>query len=38
MLCKTGDYRVDGLNVVYASGATEATDNAAALNNRCWRL
>ena len=29
---------VDGLNVVYASGATEATDNEASVNSRCWRL
>lgn len=29
---------VDGLNVSYTSGATEAIDNAAAVNSRCWRL
>ena len=36
--CRHLRLSVDGLNVVYASGATEAADNAAALNNRCWRL
>jgi len=36
--CRHLRLSVDGLNVVYASGATEATDNAAALNSRCWRL
>lgn len=36
--CRHLRLTVDGLNVSYASGATEATDNTAALNNRCWRL
>ncbi len=36
--CRHLRLTVDGLNVVYASGATEAADNAAALNSRCWRL
>lgn len=29
---------VDGLNVVQASGATEATDNDPSANRRCWSL
>ncbi len=36
--CRHLQLTVDGLNVVYASGATEATDNVAAVNSRCWRL
>ena len=36
--CRHLRLTVDGLNVVYASGATEASDNAAAVNSRCWRL
>lgn len=36
--CRHLRLTVDGLNVRYASGATEATDNTAALNDRCWKL
>jgi type IV pilus assembly protein PilE len=36
--CRHLRLTVDGLNVVYASGATEATDNEASVNSRCWRL
>ncbi len=36
--CRHLRLTVDGLNVVHASGATEAADNAAAVNSRCWRL
>ena len=36
--CRHLRLTVDGLNVSYASGATETTDNSAALNDRCWRL
>ena len=36
--CRHLRLTVDGLNVSYASGATAATDNAAAMNSRCWRL
>jgi type IV pilus assembly protein PilE len=36
--CRHLRLTVEGLNVAYASGATEAADNAAAVNSRCWRL
>ena len=36
--CRHLRLTVEGLNVSYASGATEATDNTAALNDRCWKL
>jgi type IV pilus assembly protein PilE len=36
--CRHLRLTVDGLNVVYASGATDATDNAPAVNRRCWSL
>jgi type IV pilus assembly protein PilE len=36
--CRHLRLTVDGLNVAYASGATEATDNVATVNSRCWRL
>ncbi len=36
--CRHLRLTVDGLNVTYASGATEAADNTAAANSRCWRL
>ena len=36
--CRHLRLTVDGLNVSYASGSTETTDNTAALNNRCWKL
>ncbi|MEI7464450.1 MAG: type IV pilin protein [Burkholderiales bacterium] len=36
--CRHLRLTVDGLNVVYASGATEATDNVASVNSRCWKL
>lgn len=36
--CRHLRLTVDGLTVSYASGSTEATDNTAALNNRCWKL
>ena len=29
---------VDGLNIVYASGSTDATDNVSSANRRCWSL
>lgn len=37
-LCRHLQLTVDGLNVVYASGATGDADNAAAANRRCWSL
>ncbi len=35
-VCRYLRLSVDGLNVVYASGESDATTNAAALNRRCW--
>lgn len=37
-LCQHLRLSVDGLNVVQASGATEATDNDPSANRRCWSL
>ncbi|MDL2336386.1 MAG: type IV pilin protein [Pseudomonadota bacterium] len=37
-LCRHMRLTVDGLNIVYASGATEAADNASSANRRCWSL
>ena len=34
--CRHLRLTVDGLNLTYASGGSEATANAAALNRRCW--
>jgi len=34
--CRHLRLTVDGLNLTYASGETDATTNAAALNRRCW--
>lgn len=36
--CRHLRMTVDGLNIVYASGATEAADNASSVNRRCWSL
>ena len=36
--CRHMRLSVDGLNVVYASGATDAVDNASSANRRCWSL
>lgn len=36
--CRHLRLSVDGLNVVYASGATDAADNASSVNRRCWSL
>lgn len=36
--CRHLQLTVDGVNVTYASGATEAADNAASANRRCWRF
>ncbi len=36
--CRYLRLTVDGLNLVYASGETDAVDNASAANRRCWRL
>ena len=36
--CRHLRLTVEGLNVVYASGETDATSNAVAANSRCWRL
>ena len=36
--CRHLRLTIDGLNVAYASGTTDAADNAAAVNSRCWRL
>lgn len=35
--CQHLSVTVQGLNVVYASGTTEAHDNTAAANSRCWK-
>ena len=34
--CRHLRLTVDGLNLTYASGETDATANAGALNRRCW--
>ena len=34
--CRHLRLTVDGLNLTYASGETDATANTAALNRRCW--
>ncbi|MDO9316464.1 MAG: type IV pilin protein [Burkholderiaceae bacterium] len=36
--CRHLRLAVDGLNVVYTSGATDETDNASSANRRCWSL
>lgn len=36
--CRHLRLTVDGPNVAYASGDTDAASNAAAANSRCWRL
>ena len=36
--CRHLRLTIDGLTIRYASGATEAADNVAAVNSRCWRL
>lgn len=37
-LCRHLKLTVDGLNIAYASGATDAADNGASDNRRCWSL
>jgi len=36
--CRHLRLTVDGLNLVYASGATDETNNASSANRRCWSL
>lgn len=36
--CQHMRITVDGLNIVYASGSTDATDNVSSANRRCWSL
>lgn len=38
LLCRHLQLTVDGAQVIYQSGETDATDNAAPVNRRCWRL